>query len=117
AAFGGRAEADGSLVLVDAALRVVTAVGDEELGVPDLVSVEEAKTCARAMAQFSRPEASTADTRVDLLSLLGFADISEMTGSALWPGRTGALRLAVPIGLSPAQIPVMLDLKESAQGG
>src|SRR5699024_5610914 len=50
-------------------------------------------------------------------SLLGFADISEMTGSALWPGRTGASRLSMPIGLSPAQTPVMLDLKESAQGG
>lgn len=116
-ALGVRAENEGLLLLVDVTLRVVTAVGDEELGVPDLVSVEEATTCARAMAHFSRPEASTADTRVDLLSLLGFADISEMTGSALWPGRTGASRLAVPIGLSPAQTPVMLDLKESAQGG
>src|SRR5699024_11557876 len=88
-ALGVRAENEGLLLLVDATLRVVTAVGDEELGVPDLVSVEEATTCARAMAQFSRPEASTADTRVDLLSLLGFADISEMTGSRSEERRVG----------------------------
>src|SRR5690625_2249567 len=40
-----------------------------------------------------------------------------MSGTALWPGRVGSSRLAVPIGLSPAQTPVMIDLKESAQGG
>lgn len=91
--------------------------GDEELGIPDMVSEESAVTCARALARFSRPEMTATDTRLDLLSLLGFSDVSEMTGPALWPGRVGAARLAVPIGLSPSQTPVMIDLKESAQGG
>ena len=82
-----------------------------------MVREEEAVTCARAMARFSRPEVAATDTRLDLLSLLGFSDVSEMAGQALWPGRVGAARLAVPIGLSPSQTPVMIDLKESAQGG
>src|SRR5699024_6100766 len=68
-------------------------------------------------AECTRPETAASDTRVDFLSLLGFADVSEMLGPALWPGRAGSARLAVPIGLSPAQTPVMIDLKESAQGG
>ncbi|WP_313549053.1 type VII secretion protein EccCa [Corynebacterium sp.] len=116
-ALGVRAEQEGLLLLVDDGLRVVTAGGDEELGKPDMVSEEAAVTCARVLARFSRPEVTDTDTRVDLLSLLGFSDVSEMTGPALWPGRVGAARLAVPIGLSPSQTPVMIDLKESAQGG
>lgn len=116
-ALGIRAEQEGLFLLVDEALRVVTATGDEELGIPDKVNVETALTCARAMAECTRPETTASDTRVDFLSLLGFADVSEMSGPALWPGRAGSARLAVPIGLSPAQTPVMIDLKESAQGG
>src|SRR5699024_7983856 len=115
--LGIRAEQEGLFLLVDEALRVVTATGDEELGIPDKVNAETALTCARAMAECTRHETAASDTRVDFLSLLGFADVSEMLGPALWPGRAGSARLAVPIGLSPAQTPVMIDLKESAQGG
>ena len=116
-ALGIRAEQEGLFLLVDDALRVVTATGDEELGRPDLVSESTALSCARAMANCRRPETSASDPRVDFLGLLGFNDVSEMTGTALWPGRAGSARLAVPIGLSPAQTPVVIDLKESAQGG
>src|SRR5699024_234128 len=69
------------------------------------------------MANCRRAETSASDPRIDFLGLLGFNDVSEMTGTALWPGRAGSARLAVPIGLSPAQTPVVIDLKESAQGG
>lgn len=81
-----------------------------------MVSEEASVTCVRALAYFSCPEVATTDTRIDLLSLSDFADVSQMAGPALWPGRDGSARLALPIGLSPPDTPVMIDLKESAQG-
>lgn len=116
-ALGVRAEQEGLVLLADASLTVLTSDGAEELGRADGVSEAEAIVGARALARFSRPEVTSAHTRDDLLGLLGFGDVAEMTGPALWPGRRGAARLAVPIGLSPSKLPVMLDLKESAQGG
>lgn len=71
-ALGVRAEHEGLVLLVGDALRVVTAGGDDEFGVPDMVSEEAAAICARPMARYSHTEAASTDTHLDLLIMLGF---------------------------------------------
>lgn len=119
-ALGVRAEHEGLCLLVESdGLHVVTAAGDEEIGVADSVGAHSALSFARSLASLQRP-LTTSSTHHgpaggDLLRLLGMTDIADHQG--LWPGLSESQRLNVPIGTTPDGVPVKLDLKESAHGG
>lgn len=119
--LGQRAEEDGIFLVADEKLQVVTAAGEEVLGVPDMVSAPDALLLARNLARFRRPDSyrgiRTRKHKNDLLDLVGVRDVDELAASGMWHGRAGEQRLKVPIGLDEAGQPVFLDLKESAQGG
>lgn len=117
-ALGQRTEAEGLALIAGEELEVDTASGLEQLGIPDRLRVADVTLLARAMTKYRRPDEATGQGSGDLLSLLGFADIDQLTGQHLWPGREGQRnRLTVPIGVSDTGTPVRLDIKESAHGG
>ncbi|AGG65988.1 type VII secretion protein EccCa [Corynebacterium callunae] len=118
-ALGQRAEEEGLLLYVAEQLTVTTAQGVENLGTPDAVSANIALNFARHMTAFRRP--TTADNQVsgELLPLLGIKDIAQLDDDTMWNHRNSDpnSRLRVPLGLSAAGSPMILDLKESARGG
>ncbi|ANY10088.1 type VII secretion protein EccCa [Pseudonocardia sp. HH130630-07] len=94
------------------------------IGTPDAVTYAEARAFARRLARY-RP-AGSAGAAVDpaadelstgLPSLLGLGTIDAAGTTALRRRRGPAERLRVPIGVDEAGRPVLLDVKESAQGG
>ncbi|QPK79588.1 type VII secretion protein EccCa [Corynebacterium lizhenjunii] len=117
-ALGVRAEQEGLFLLVDEQLRVLTEQGDEVLGLADALSEAVAASIARVLASYRRPAGTTTAHSADgdLLRLLGYRDLEHLAAQ-LWPGRTGAQRLAVPIGIDKHGAAVTLDIKESAHGG
>ena len=104
-------------------MTVVTAAGEEELGRCDPVGVAEALLRARMIAPYHRPPGSDAAAAprygrdADLPALVGYRDVDELVASGMWHGRTSSERLRVPLGVDEQGQAVMLDLKESAQGG
>lgn len=97
--------------------------GGREVGVPDGLVVAEALALARRLARY-RPD-GTADavtsgvdsSAAGLPSLLGLST-TDSGGVAVLRSRRGpAERLRVPLGTDGGGRPVLLDLKESAQGG
>ncbi|APT93209.1 cell division protein FtsK [Corynebacterium phocae] len=117
-ALGIRAEHEGLFLVVDQDVSVLTQQGEEKLGEADCLGAVETLTLARRLAPFVRPAGAVASRNRDgdLLGLLGVRDTQELA-SKLWPGRTGAARLNVPVGVDADGLPVNLDIKESAQGG
>ncbi|HEY2203367.1 MAG TPA: type VII secretion protein EccCa, partial [Pseudonocardia sp.] len=93
------------------------------IGRPDALSVAECAALARRMARYRAPSGAEPDTArplrntVGLPELLGLDDPAAVAvARARWrdaPGDT----LRVPIGVGETGEPVLLDLKESAQGG
>jgi len=93
----------------------------------DKMTIDEAEAVARRMAQWTPEELSAASpTEVglvdpkrtaDLSELLGIGDVRDFTPERNWVRRSGRDLLRVPFGVSPEGIPVVLDIKESAQGG
>jgi len=117
-ALGMRCEQEGFALSADDELRAHTAAGMEVLGRPDRLREEEAVILGRALTRFRRPDSTTSGTGKDLTSLIGLADIEQLTPETMWPGREQSRqRLVVPIGTTPQGVPVRLDLKESAHGG
>ncbi len=118
-ALGVRAEQEGLFLLAEpGGLRVMTQSGDEPLGAPDGLNAAQALNLARRLAPCRRP-AGTVATRTaggDLLGLLGCRDLDDLAAN-LWPGRAGAARLNVPVGVDSDGLAVHLDIKESAHGG
>ncbi|GAY10164.1 type VII secretion protein EccCa [Pseudonocardia sp. N23] len=95
------------------------------VGVPDSLDVAEAAALARRLARFRPSGAVVADDGVpvaaqDLPALLGVpgrpAAADLVAVRARWR-RTPADRLRVPLGVDEHGRPLLLDLKESAQGG
>ncbi|MGB6244237.1 type VII secretion protein EccCa, partial [Gordonia sp. (in: high G+C Gram-positive bacteria)] len=102
-----------------------TAAGLEEFAVVDRLGAAESEAVARRLARY-RPASFDALLDLDtplvagdpgLQALLGIGDPARPDPAGVWPGRTGADRLRVPIGYTPEGAPVQLDLKESAHGG
>ncbi|WP_370588558.1 type VII secretion protein EccCa [Pseudonocardia sp. C8] len=96
--------------------------GGTGIGTADAVTVAEALALARRLARY-RPEGaadadapSTPDTQ-GLPALLGLSRVDPASVVELRRRRGPAERLRVPLGTDPAGRPVLLDLKESAQGG
>lgn len=98
-------------------LTVHTEGGLEDIGTADLVSEAAAVMCARPMTAYRRPQASSRKA-LDFLGLHGYADVASISAPGLWQGERGLKQqLVVPIGVSEAGAPVLLDIKESAHGG
>mgnify|MGYP001687327712 FL=1 len=96
------------------------------LATPDVMGVPQAEAIARRMAPWmeeERPEAespmgkSDPKRSQDLMELLGLGDIRDFDPDVQWKRREGRERLNVPFGVTPEGIPVLLDIKESAQQG
>ncbi|GAA5146932.1 type VII secretion protein EccC [Pseudonocardia eucalypti] len=93
------------------------------IGRPDGLGLAEASVLARRMARFRAPRESEPDTgrplrgTVGLPELLGIDDPATVAlARARWRD-SPVDRLRVPIGIGEHGEPVLLDIKESAQGG
>jgi DNA segregation ATPase FtsK/SpoIIIE, S-DNA-T family len=93
---------------------------------PDFLSLGEAEVLARALAHWEPSDDAAqlladraADARAgqEFLDLFGIGDARLWDPRQLWGQVTGADRLRVPLGKTPAGKVVWLDLKEAAEGG
>jgi S-DNA-T family DNA segregation ATPase FtsK/SpoIIIE len=107
-----------------AAQAVATQLAEPKwIGTPDTLSLAEASTLARRMAKFRPPRGAEPDTGRPLRNTVGLPELLGMeapgaisVARARWGG-SASDRLRVPIGVGASGEPVLLDLKESAQGG
>ncbi|HEY1974529.1 MAG TPA: type VII secretion protein EccCa, partial [Pseudonocardia sp.] len=100
-----------------------TGRGPNWIGRPDRLGLVEAATLARRMARFRPPRGVEPDTGRPLRNTVGLPELLGMAGAtaisvarARW---TSSPRdtLRVPLGIGESGEPVLLDLKESGQGG
>jgi S-DNA-T family DNA segregation ATPase FtsK/SpoIIIE len=93
------------------------------IGRPDLLSHGEAEVLARRMARFRPPRTAEPDTgrpprgTVGLPELLGMDGPASIAAARARWSRSPRDTLRVPIGVGESGEPVVLDLKESGQGG
>jgi DNA segregation ATPase FtsK/SpoIIIE, S-DNA-T family len=91
------------------------------LGRPDNLSLAHTRACARIVSPHRLNVASEISeplvTDFGLGTLLGIRDVAAFDPHSLWSTRSAPKRLRVPIGVDEAGQPVVLDIKESAQGG
>ncbi|MEW1550628.1 type VII secretion protein EccCb [Streptomyces tsukubensis] len=99
-----------------------------QVAVPHLEEVSGAAEARRSLAETIRrmrerwlgvPPGSAAPPRTDIpfTELYGIEDAEAFDADAAWSPRTPQDRLRVPIGVGEDGRPVLLDLKEPAQGG
>ncbi|MFE4456424.1 type VII secretion protein EccCa [Nocardia tengchongensis] len=96
----------------------------ERFAVIDRIGAREAEQAARRLAPYRAPAARTAETGGDegeVISgwsqLLGLGDIGAFVPETAWRPRYGRERLRVPFGIGADGLPVVLDIKEAAEGG
>lgn len=115
---GVRITVDGDQVLIED-LRQEEPISAH--GTVDEVSVPFAEGLARMMAPLRLSAESMADAPlsgpVDFADLLGIDDVARLDLATLWAPRGERAFLRVPIGISDAREPVLLDLKESSELG
>ncbi|WP_336323579.1 type VII secretion protein EccCa [Streptomyces lavendofoliae] len=115
---GVRITVDGDQVAIED-LRQEEPVGAH--GTVDEVSVPFAEGVARMLAPLRLSAESLADAPlsgpVDFADLLGIDDVARLDLATLWAPRGERAFLRVPIGVSDAHEPVLLDLKESSELG
>ena len=97
------------------------------VAVPDQMSIDQAEAVARRLAPWSEEElpdtgdavAGRSDPKrsADLMDLLGLGDVRDFNPDVQWRRREGRDRLRVPFAVTPEGVPVVLDIKESAQHG
>lgn len=91
----------------------------EAIGV-DPASIAECEEVARALAPISM---STSGAEVDLshevrlLPLLGYASVDSIDTQRLWEPRTPDTMMVVPVGMCEDGTPLVLNLREPAEGG
>ena len=109
-----------------AAMEVVIMDNAPILARADSVTVQHAEAVARRLTRWAtddKPKVEEAVGRpdpqrsMDLMDLLGVGDIRDFDPDRRWTRRTGRDRLRVPFGVTPEGIPVLIDIKESAQQG
>ncbi|ORT59418.1 type VII secretion protein EccCa [Streptomyces sp. CB03238] len=115
---GVRITVDGDQVLIEDLRQ------DEPIsahGAVDEVSVPFAEGLARMLAPLRLSAESLVDAPlsgpVDFADLLGIDDVARLDLATLWAPRGERAFLRVPIGISDAREPVLLDLKESSELG
>lgn len=90
-------------------------------GTVDEVSIPFAEGLARMLAPLRLAAESLVDAPlsgpVDFADLLGIDDVAQLDLARLWAPRGERSFLRVPIGVSDAREPVLLDLKESSELG
>ncbi|MGA5100338.1 type VII secretion protein EccCa [Streptomyces lavendulocolor] len=115
---GVRITVDGDRVAIED-LREEEPVGAH--GTVDEVSVPFAEGLARMLAPLRLSAESLGDAPlsgpVDFADLLGIDDVARLDLATLWAPRGERAFLRVPIGISDAHEPVLLDLKESSELG
>jgi S-DNA-T family DNA segregation ATPase FtsK/SpoIIIE len=91
------------------------------LGKPDNLSLAHTRACARIVSAYRLNVASELSEPLvndfELSTLLGIPDVATFDPRPLWSAWSAPNRLRVPIGVDEAGQPVVLDIKESAQGG
>lgn len=96
------------------------------LVIPDAMAIPQAEAIARRMAPWmaeGRPESEAPVGKADpkrsqnLMELLGCGDVRDFDPDRQWKRREGRDRLKVPFAVTPEGVPVVLDIKESAQQG
>ena len=101
------------------------AVVRTELAVADGLSAARAAAVARRLARFEVASGDSVDVPAeesltvdrDLPSLLGVTDLADFDPAAVWAARAPGDELRVPIGTAADGSPLVVDIKESAQGG
>ncbi|MFI6870133.1 type VII secretion protein EccCa [Nocardia sp. NPDC050406] len=96
----------------------------ERFAVIDRITAREAEQAARRLAPYrpvvQRGEETTGDEGEVISSwaqLLGLGDIGGFNPEQAWRPRYGRERLRVPFGVGADGLPVVLDIKEAAEGG
>lgn len=110
------AEYEGLVLHANEQLGAETEAGVEDIATPDLITLDEAGTLARAMTKYRRADNESSASSMDLRKLLGVNEMNADAVRGLWQPR-GQRRLSVPIGLTQHSTPIVIDIKESAQGG
>ncbi|SDP39724.1 type VII secretion protein EccCa [Actinacidiphila guanduensis] len=93
------------------------------LGRPDVITTAAAGSLARLIAPFrltaSAESAEPLSADVELSSMLGIPDMRRHDVRQLWTRyeRSAQDRLRVPLGFASDRTPLVLDIKESAEGG
>ncbi|KOU94706.1 cell division protein FtsK [Streptomyces sp. XY593] len=115
---GVRITVDGDRVLIEDLRQ------DEPIsahGTVDEVGIPFAEGLARMLAPLRLSAESLIDAPlsgpVDFADLLGIDDVARLDLASLWAPRGERAFLRVPIGISDAREPVLLDLKESSELG
>ncbi len=96
----------------------------ERFAAIDRISAKEAEQAARRLAPYraatQRASESTGDEGEVISTwsqLLGLGDIGTFNPGNAWRPRYGRERLRVPFGVGADGLPVILDIKEAAEGG
>ncbi len=121
---GGAGDADGSVTVP----MEIAVVGQDPVPLAaDMLDPTAAEAVTRRLAaRFTEVGEDAAAVPVgisdpkrsaDLLDLLGLGDVRDIDPERCWTPRLGDDRLRVPFGVTPEGTPVVLDIKESAQGG
>ncbi|MFB8002228.1 type VII secretion protein EccCa [Nocardia sp. NPDC056000] len=96
----------------------------ERFAVIDRIGAREAEQAARRLAPYRAAVQRTGDSggeEGEVISswaqLLGLGDIGTFNPESAWQPRYGRERLRVPFGVGADGLPVVLDIKEAAEGG
>jgi S-DNA-T family DNA segregation ATPase FtsK/SpoIIIE len=112
---------DLSITVRPDALHLESADGSVYEGTPDALSQESAEALARQLAPLRMASGGDDDepllANLEFTDLLNLGDAASVDPNRTWRPRALAERLRVPIGVGEDGRPVMLDIKEAAQGG
>ncbi|WP_459955965.1 type VII secretion protein EccCa [Nocardia sp. IFM 10818] len=96
----------------------------ERFAAIDRISAKEAEQAARRLAPYraaTQRAGESAGDEGEIIStwaqLLGLGDIGAFNPENAWRPRYGRERLRVPFGIGADGLPVILDIKEAAEGG
>jgi DNA segregation ATPase FtsK/SpoIIIE, S-DNA-T family len=92
------------------------------LASPDRLSLPRAQALARIISRHStggpdEPDDVSLTADLDLTTLLRIADLEGYDAHSEWAALAPGNRLRVPIGVTADGAPIVLDLRESAEGG
>ncbi len=96
----------------------------ERFAAIDRIDAREAERAARRLAPYRAPLRRVVDGTAEAgevpstwSQLLGLGDIGLFNAESGWQPRYGRERLRVPFGIGADGLPVILDIKEAAEGG